>query len=118
MPPAQELVYLHNTVELFLKRQMTYTSEEMESPERRDALVDWLVDLHHQSQFKLETLHQCISLVDGFFACRNIQPDSDRLLGVTAMWIAIKLEETKRPKLQKWLQTLPENFSADSIITL
>jgi len=53
MPPAQEMVYLHTTIECMLKRQSIYTQEEMESPERRDALALWLVDMHHRCRFKL-----------------------------------------------------------------
>jgi hypothetical protein len=118
MPPAQEMVYLHTTVECMLRRQTTYSQEEMESPERRDALVMWLVGLYHQSQFKLETLHQCISIIDGFLTRKNIQPERDRLLGITAMWLAAKFEETKLMKLQNWLLSLPERFEPSNVVAM
>lgn len=59
-----------------------------------------------------------MSIVDGFLVRKNIQAERDRLLGITAMWLAAKLEETKTVKLKNWLRTLPEQFEANTLIEM
>jgi len=85
------MIYRQTTIRNLLKRQETLSEEEMESPERRDALVNWMIGIHSKSNFKQETLHQSVSIVDRFLARRSISPDKDQLLGAAALWIARKL---------------------------
>jgi len=65
----------------------------------RQVLVDWLVEV--QSQFKLlqETLHSTVEILDRYMAIegKNVGKSKLQLVGVSAMFLAAKIEEMYAP---------------------
>ncbi|XP_067939423.1 G2/mitotic-specific cyclin-B2-like isoform X2 [Watersipora subatra] len=64
------------------------------TPRMRAILVDWLVQVHTRFGFLQETLYLTISIIDRYLQIEEVNKSKLQLVGVTAMWIASKYEET------------------------
>jgi len=72
-------------------------------PRMRAVLIDWLVEVHTQFGLLQETLYMAIYLIDRYLQCEGLVIKSPKtklqLIGVTAMFIAAKVEEMYAPDL-------------------
>ena len=59
----------------------------------RIILMDWLLLVNDKLKFKEETLHIAIYIIDAYLSKRLIKRTNFQLLGVTALFIATKLNE-------------------------
>nr|XP_023016956.1 G2/mitotic-specific cyclin-B-like [Leptinotarsa decemlineata] len=68
------------------------------TPNMREKLVDWLVQMRLKFKMRIETLHMCVSLIDRYTQ-NNAQVGRDiyQLVGTSAFLIAAKYEETFYP---------------------
>ena len=68
--------------------------------EDREILVNWLISIQVELWLLPETLQCTISLVDRFMASsRQIMISEFQLIGVTAMLIACKFHEIRKPSI-------------------
>lgn len=66
----------------------------------RAILIDWLVQVHMNFKLPANTLHLATSVVDRCLGCVTVSRRHLQLVGITAMLIAAKFEETCHPGLQ------------------
>jgi len=62
-------------------------------PQNRAILLDWLQFECQRYQFRRETYYLCQSYIDSFLKQREVTTDHLKLLGVTCLQIAMKVEE-------------------------
>ncbi|NXL91687.1 CCNB2 protein, partial [Alectura lathami] len=65
----------------------------------RAILVDWLVQVHSRFQLLQETLYMCVAVMDRFLQNYPVPRKRLQLVGVTALLLASKYEETYTPDL-------------------
>jgi len=90
------------------------------SPRMRTLLIDWLVEVNLQFRLLQETLQLTIALVD-----RYLQLDGEfvtrknfQLVGITALFIAIKYEEMFVPEISDLCFVTENAFSPSQIIKM
>jgi hypothetical protein len=64
----------------------------------RTTLIDWLLQVHLRYHMLPETLWIAINIVDRFLSVRVVSLIKLQLVGVTAMFIAAKNEESLAPR--------------------
>jgi len=71
----------------------------------REVLVDWLVEVQLQFQLLQETLFVTISILDRYLAVEGLHVNRTKLqlVGVTAMFIASKMEEVYAPSVKDFV---------------
>lgn len=95
----------------FLERQQPYIS-----PLMRAILLDWLMEVSMEFTFKRETFHTALSVVDRLMnAVPAVQRKEFQLLGITALYIAAKLEEVCVPKIQDFARATDNGYSIEQI---
>ncbi|KAI5404242.1 hypothetical protein KIW84_051407 [Lathyrus oleraceus] len=72
----------------------------------RATLVDWLVEVADEYKLLSETLHLAVSYIDRFLSIHSLNRSELQLLGVSAMLIASKYEETTPPKAADFCQKM------------
>lgn len=58
------------------------------TPNMREILVDWLVEVAEEYKLVSDTLFLCISYIDRFLSSHALRRDKLQLLGVSCMLIA------------------------------
>jgi cyclin B len=69
----------------------------------RAILVDWIIDIHHKLNLMKKTLFHCIFIIDAFLSKNEIERQNFQLLGMVALLIACKQNETIYPPLISFL---------------
>lgn len=87
----------------FTEREITF--------EMRSLLVDWIIETHDKLNLCDDTLHFCIYLVDRFLDDRSISTNKLQLVGITALFIASKIEEIVCPDLNSFIAMAGNNYS-------
>lgn len=64
------------------------------SEQSRAKLIDWLSELHYKYKMFPETLFTIVSLIDQYLSVKEVLLSDLQLVGVAAMFIASKFEET------------------------
>ncbi len=59
----------------------------------RAILIDWLVEVHMNSDFAPETLFLCVSIIDRYCSKVDVDRSKLQLIGVTALLVASKHKE-------------------------
>lgn len=77
----------------FLRNQPTIT-EKM-----RHVLVSWIMKVHEQFELLHETLFLAVSLVDRYLQAKPIARSKLQLVGMAALFVACKYEETSVPAI-------------------
>lgn len=67
----------------------------------RAILVDWMTQVCSDHLFKRETLHYAINYLDRFLSYeKNLKKEIFQLVGLTAVFLAAKMEEIYTPKIE------------------
>ncbi len=64
------------------------------SEQSRAKLIDWLSELHYKYKMFPETIFTIVSLVDQYLSVKEVPLSELQLVGVAALYIAAKFEET------------------------
>ncbi|KAJ2787877.1 G2/mitotic-specific cyclin, partial [Coemansia interrupta] len=65
----------------------------------RRVLIDWVIKIHNQLRMMPETLFLAVNLIDRYLSKRQASTTMLQLVGVTALLIACKYEESTSPHL-------------------
>lgn len=103
----KELKYLHDPA--YLKRHLNI------EPQMRAILLDWLVEISYAYRLHRETWYLAVEYMDRFMTCSKQQMRVDRLqlIGMSALFLAAKVEEIYPPKLKE-LASHMESYSANN----
>jgi hypothetical protein len=101
---SKELKYAHD--HLYLKRHSGI------EPQMRAILLDWLVEISYAYRLHRETWHLAVEYMDRFMTCCKSQMRVDRLqlIGMSALFLAAKVEEIYPPKLKEFASHM-ENYT-------
>jgi hypothetical protein len=93
-----------------------YTSQPNITANMRAILLDWMMEVCAEFTLKRETFHMAVSHLDRFLAgVGPIQKNEFQLVGLVAMYISAKIEEIFPPKLEDWVKSADEGYSAGMI---
>jgi len=83
----------------------------------RTVLVDWLVDVQQQFKLLQETLYLSIAIIDRFMSIEGHTIDREflQLVGISAMFLASKLEEIYAPELNDFVYITDNAYTASQV---
>jgi len=83
----------------------------------RAVLVDWLVEVHSQFKLLQETLYMTVYVIDKFLQSEGvtIRREKLQLVGVTAMFIASKVEEIFSPEINDFVYITDNAYTSAEI---
>lgn len=83
----------------------------------RAVLVDWLIEVHTQFKLLQETLFMTVYVIDKFLQCEGstISRDKLQLVGVTAMFLASKVEEMYSPEINDFVYITDNAYTCGEI---
>ncbi|XP_033244735.1 G2/mitotic-specific cyclin-B-like [Drosophila miranda] len=82
----------------------------------RAILIDSISQMHWGFQFKAETFQLTVAIIDRYLqAVQNTERDKLQLVGVTALIIAAKYEETVQKNINHFVSITDETYSASEI---
>ena len=81
-------------------------------PQMRAILLDWLVEISYAYRLHRETWHLALEYMDRFLTCSKqaMRVDRLQLIGMSALFLAAKVEEIYPPKLKDFASHM-ENYS-------
>ncbi|RVW49677.1 Cyclin-A3-4 [Vitis vinifera] len=83
------------------------------TPNMREILVDWLVEVAEEYKLVSDTLFLCISYIDRFLSSHALRRDKLQLLGVSCMLIASKFEEISPPHAEDFCYITDNHYTAE-----
>ncbi|XP_068180129.1 G2/mitotic-specific cyclin-B2-like [Antennarius striatus] len=109
--------YLH-----FLEKQQSVQANYMQGYEiterMRAILVDWLIQVHSKFQLLQETLYLTVAIVDRFLQVQKVSSRKLQLVGVAAMQVACKYEETYCPEVGDFTYITDNAFTKSQIVEM
>ena len=81
----------------------------------RAILIDWFVDVHLKFRLVPETLYLSVNLLDRFLEMFEVQRGKLQLVGIAAMFIASKYEETFPPKASDFVHVTNKAYTQDAL---
>jgi len=83
----------------------------------RGVLIDWLIEVHQQFNMLQETLYMAIYIIDKFLQVEgtNIRKGKLQLIGVSAMFLASKVEEMFAPEINDYAYITDSCFTTADI---
>ncbi|CAE5959537.1 unnamed protein product [Arabidopsis arenosa] len=113
--------YLH---ELEVKPKLRPLDDYMEkvqeevTPSSRGVLVDWLVEVAEEFELGSETLYLTVSYIDRFLSSKTVNEQKLQLVGVSAMFIATKYEEKRRPKVEDFCYITAHTYTKEDVLKM
>ena len=77
----------------------------------RMIVVDWLVEVHYKLRLEQATLYLCVNLLDRYLASTLVPRSRLQLVGITALFLACKYEETYPPSIQDCIYVSGKTYS-------
>ena len=84
----------------------------------RTTLVNWINNMHRNMKLRVETLYIAVNLIDRTLNCMTIRRRHFHLVGIASLWIAIKYEEVKLPKIRTFLEMTKSGYSRREVIEM
>lgn len=83
----------------------------------RGVLLDWLIEVHLQFKLLQETLYMTVAIIDRFLQVEGftIRRNKLQLVGVTAMFVASKVEEMYAPEINDFVYITDNAYSSSEI---
>jgi hypothetical protein len=83
----------------------------------RGVLIDWLIEVHSQFKLLQETLYMTIYIIDKFLQVEGftVRRNKLQLVGVSAMFIASKVEEMYAPEINDFVYITDNAYTAAEI---
>merc|ERR1711881_34985 len=87
------------------------------SGKMRAVLIDWLIEVHSQFKLLQETLYMTVYVIDKFLQTEgySIKRNKLQLVGVTAMFLASKVEEMYAPEINDFVYITDNAYTAGEI---
>jgi len=83
----------------------------------RAVLLNWLIEVHCQFKLLQETLYMTVAILDRFLQEEgpSIKRCKLQLVGVTAMWIASKVEEMFAPEVSDFVYVTDNSYTTSEV---
>ena len=84
----------------------------------RIILIDWLFEVNNKLKFREENFYTTIYIIDAYLSKKFIQRKKFQLLGVTALYIATKLNEIFSGSVKDYVFMTDRAYNESDIITM
>ena len=85
----------------------------------RAILFDWMMEVASEFALKRETYFYATNFVDRFLSVRaNVQKAELQLVGVTALFLAAKMEEVFCPKVGDFAKSTDNEYTSEQIVKI
>lgn len=85
----------------------------------RAVLFNWLIDVHLKYKLHPQTFYIAINIIDTYLSAQIVYRNELQLVGITALWIAAKYEETYQvPKLSNLVYICDSTYSDLQILEM
>ncbi|KAG5458823.1 MAG: cyclin-like protein [Olpidium bornovanus] len=81
----------------------------------RDVLLDWMVEVHQSFKMIPETLYLAINILDRYLSLIQVPSNTLQLAGITALFIAAKVEEIAIPEIKEFAYMADNAYSLEEI---
>lgn len=82
-------------------------------------LLNWLIDVHLKYKLQAQTLFIAVNIIDEYLRNQVLYRKELQLLGITALWIAAKYEETYQvPKLSNLVYVCDSAYTESQILEM
>ena len=88
------------------------------NPKMRTILIDWLFEVNKKLKFKEETFYITVNIIDSYLSQKFVPRKKFQLLGVTALFIATKLNEIFTGKAKDYAFITDNAYSECEIIDM
>ena len=82
----------------------------------RTILINWISQMHRDMKLRRETLYIAVSLIDRTLERMKVRRRDFHLVGIASLWIAIKYEEVKLPKIRTFLDVTKSGYCRREVI--
>jgi hypothetical protein len=85
----------------------------------RTILIDWMMEVWNEFTLKRETFHYSLNYVDRFLSAhKNVRKEELQLVGVTAMFMAAKMEEVYSPRVADFAKSTDNGYEVHQIVAM
>ncbi|XP_034228066.1 cyclin-A3-4-like isoform X3 [Prunus dulcis] len=88
------------------------------SPNMREILVDWLVEVAEEYQLVTDTLFLTVSYIDRYLSSYAISRNKLQLLGVACMLVASKYEEICPPRVEDFCYITDNTYIMEEVLEM
>ncbi|KAL5202680.1 hypothetical protein ABZP36_013632 [Zizania latifolia] len=100
-------------------RPIDYMGSQLEvNPKMRAILTDWIVEVHYKFKLMPETLYLTMYVIDRYLSLQPVLRRELQLVGVAAMLIACKYEETWAPEVSEFICISDNAYSRYQILAM
>lgn len=122
----EEVVYFSEIMNFLsqLKHSITvrpdYFKQQPDISEHmRGVLLNWLIDVHLKYKLQTETLFIAVHIIDAYLSTSLVNRTKLQLVGIAALWIASKYEETYQvPKINNLVFICDSAYSKEEILDM
>ncbi|KAJ2068522.1 G2/mitotic-specific cyclin [Coemansia sp. S155-1] len=121
--PLMVSEYISDIIEYLRKRELvtmpkpTYMGKQKDLTwEMRRVLVNWMVQIHYQLRMLPETLFLAVNILDRFLSKRQVAVRKFQLVGLTAVMVACKYEESTTPHIDDFVYLAGNSYTAKEIL--
>ncbi|KAJ2862021.1 G2/mitotic-specific cyclin [Coemansia aciculifera] len=104
----RELVTMPNPAYMGKQKELTW--------EIRCVLVNWMVEIHCQLRMLPETLFLAVNILDRFLSKRRVSVGKFQLVGLIAVMLACKYEESSTPHINDFVYLAGDSYTAKEIL--
>ncbi|XP_051124354.1 G2/mitotic-specific cyclin C13-1-like [Andrographis paniculata] len=94
------------------------TIQKETTPNMRETLVDWLVEVAEEYDLHPETLYSAVSHIDRYLSVNSIDKRRLQLLGIASMLIAAKYEEIDAPEIEEFCDTADNLYNLQDLVEM
>jgi cyclin B len=85
----------------------------------RVVLFNWLIDVHLKYNLHPQTFFITINIIDSYLSANVVYRNELQLVGITALWIAAKYEETYQvPKISNLVYICDSTYNDKQILEM
>ncbi|XP_019177196.1 PREDICTED: G2/mitotic-specific cyclin-2-like [Ipomoea nil] len=96
-----------------------YMDQQFDINERmRAVLIDWLIEVHHKFELREETLFLTVNLIDRFLEKQTVVRKKLQLVGMVAMLLACKYEETAVPVVSDFIYISDKAYTRKEVLDM
>lgn len=88
------------------------------TPDMREIVIDWLVDVHRKFKMRQETLFMTIALLNRYLERCMIKKEIFQLVATTCLFAAAKYEEIYPPAIDDYVYICADAYSKNDIIRM
>eukprot|EP00769_Ergobibamus_cyprinoides_P000476 gnl/Ergobibamus_cyprinoides/1477.p1 GENE.gnl/Ergobibamus_cyprinoides/1477~~gnl/Ergobibamus_cyprinoides/1477.p1 ORF type:complete len:244 (-),score=108.24 gnl/Ergobibamus_cyprinoides/1477:156-887(-) len=88
------------------------------TPKMRTILVDWIIDVHTRLRLANESLYLAVNIIDRFLSKKQVARKKLQLVGITALLIASKFEESYTPNVNTFIYMTDNAVRRDQVLAM